>query len=89
MAHNELLDCKDLVIVGYSFPPTDFRSKKLFFEVLSGARPRNVWVVDPCKKVRGFVRRITRHKQLRVSDNLLEFIDKYGEDVRISNRSRD
>lgn len=46
-ARKELSDCKSLVVIGYSFPPTDFHVKKLFLETLSQRELRKLTIVNP------------------------------------------
>jgi hypothetical protein len=58
-ASGALADCETLIVVGYSFPPTDFRSKRLLLEAFADHSPREVVVVNPDTSVAGLVRRVT------------------------------
>lgn len=53
--------CQTLVVVGYSFPPTDFRVRRLFLEAFSDHRLKQLIVVNPDTAVVGLVRQLTRH----------------------------
>jgi hypothetical protein len=47
-ARSALATCRRLIIVGYSFPPTDFRTKRLFLEAFCDtSRLEEVLVVNP------------------------------------------
>lgn len=53
--------CQRLVIIGYSFPPTDFATRKLFLEGFSAHSLKELILVSPDKshQVRDEVRRLT------------------------------
>lgn len=46
-AEESLKKCKELVIIGYSFPPTDFHTKKMFLEAFSQNTLEKLIVVNP------------------------------------------
>ena len=46
-ALKELSECQNLVVIGYSFPPTDFHVKKLFLEALSQRELNELTIVNP------------------------------------------
>ena len=46
-AHDELSDCRRLVVIGYSFAPTDFNIKKLFLEAFCENTLEELTVVNP------------------------------------------
>ena len=51
-AEEALKNCKELVIIGYSFPSTDFRVKKMFLEAFSHNTFDNLTIVNPnCQDV--------------------------------------
>jgi len=52
-------ECQELIIVGYSFPATDFRTKRLFLEAFSDHSPARVTVVNPDSDVAAVVQRLT------------------------------
>ncbi|MGI8650152.1 MAG: hypothetical protein ACR2KW_07215 [Rubrobacter sp.] len=46
-AREELRGCSQLVVCGYSFPPTDFTTRRLFLESFVGAPPGEILVINP------------------------------------------
>jgi hypothetical protein len=61
LAFETLHECQTLVVIGYSFPPTDFRTKRLFLEAFSDHAVRNLVVVNPDPSTVATVRRLTHH----------------------------
>lgn len=57
-----LTTCETLIVVGYSFPPTDFRTRRLFLEAFSEHRLKQLIVVNPDTSVAGIVRGLTRYQ---------------------------
>lgn len=57
-----LSECQTLIAIGYSFPPTDFRTRRLFLEAFSKPHLRNVVVINPDPAVAGIVRQLTHFK---------------------------
>ena len=55
-----LSQCRTLIVVGYSFPPTDFRTRRLFLEAFSDHVLEQLVVVNPDTSIAGVVRRLTR-----------------------------
>lgn len=51
-AENILLDCEELIIIGYSFPNTDFHIKKLFLDIFSKHKLKSLIIINPDKTVR-------------------------------------
>lgn len=47
IAKSELRSCERLVVIGYSFPPTDFHVRRLFREAFADRPPRELSVVNP------------------------------------------
>ena len=72
---NEALEtlstCQTLIVVGYSFPPTDFRTRRLFLEAFSEHQLKELVVVNPDTSVAGIVRGLTGYKGPVVSCNSL------------------
>jgi len=65
-------ECRTLIVVGYSFPPTDFRTRRLFLEAFSGGnRLSQLVVVNPDTAVVGLVRRLTSHEGPVISSDSL------------------
>ncbi len=56
-----LRECETLVVIGYSFPATDFRTKRLFLEAFSDHSLRSLVVVNPDSSIVATVRRLTHH----------------------------
>ena len=61
-AVEELSSCKRLVVMGYSFPPTDIRTKDLLRRAFQKRPPAEVVVVDPDPTVVGTVLDLTHAK---------------------------
>jgi hypothetical protein len=57
-AKDALSKCKKLVIIGYSFPPTDFLTKRMFLEAFSDNKLDELIIVNPSTEA------ITRAKDL-------------------------
>ncbi|HEY5025379.1 MAG TPA: hypothetical protein VII76_10420 [Acidimicrobiales bacterium] len=57
-----LSSCRRLVVIGYSFPPTDFRTRRLFLEAFAGNHQlESLAVINPDPVVAGAVRELTRY----------------------------
>jgi hypothetical protein len=50
-AYKELSTCKRLIVGGYSFPPTDFNTKRLFLEAFSEHSVEEIIVINPITSV--------------------------------------
>jgi hypothetical protein len=61
-ALDSLLDCNKLIVIGYSFPPTDFRTRRLLREAFSEHAPRELIVVNPDETVTKTVRNLTHYE---------------------------
>ena len=73
-AKNTLSDCRKLIVVGYSFPPTDFRTKRLFLEAFSNHDLDELIVINPDKKVEEIIVRLTNFKgKSRIFNDLNEY----------------
>lgn len=46
-------ECETLVVIGYSFPATDFRTRRLFLEAFSEPTLKSLVVVNPDATVAG------------------------------------
>jgi hypothetical protein len=60
-ALDSLKECETLVVVGYSFPPTDFRTRRLFLEAFSDHALTNLIVVNPDPSIAGIVRQLCHY----------------------------
>ena len=54
-----LSECQTLIVIGYSFPPTDFRTRRLFLEAFSEHSLDNLVVINPDPMVAGTARQVT------------------------------
>lgn len=71
----ELSNCKTLIVVGYSFPPTDFNTKRLFLEAFSNHSPEEIIVINPETSVVQTVKDLCHFKKpVLVCRDLNEFI---------------
>lgn len=74
-AKNVLSTCKTLIVIGYSFPPTDFGIKKLLLEAFEFNSLENLIVVNPNTSVVNTVKDLTHYnKPVLVCNNLSEFL---------------
>lgn len=75
MAGDELRSCSRLVIVGYSFPPTDFHVRQLFREAFADQTPTEVLVVNPDTRPVDIARDLCNFKgSIGVFRDLAEFV---------------
>lgn len=73
-ARKELGDCQKLVIVGYSFPTTDFHVRRLFREVFADHSLDELVVVNPDSGVSHLAKDLCNFQRaVVVCDNLNEF----------------
>ena len=78
-AYNELSTCKRLVVVGYSFAPTDFNIRKLFLEAFCKSYLKELIVVDPNTSVVQIVKELTHFdKPVLVCRDLKEYLELYA-----------
>ena len=78
-AYNELSTCKRLVVVGYSFAPTDFNIRKLFLEAFCKSHLKELIVVDPNISVVQIVKELTHFdKPVLVCRDLKEYLRLYA-----------
>ncbi len=70
----ELASCERLVVIGYSFPPTDFATRELFLEAFSQRRLNELIVVNPNGEVVRRVRELCRFETPLVCGNLDTFV---------------
>ncbi|MDF2505162.1 MULTISPECIES: SIR2 family protein [Clostridium] len=74
-AKNVLSSCKTLIVIGYSFPPTDFGIKKLLLEAFQFNRLENLIIVNPNTSVINTVKELTHYnKPVLVCNSLNEFL---------------
>lgn len=76
-AKNSLTNCNRLVIGGYSFPPTDFYTKRLFYEAFKNHSPEEIIVINPDTSVVRTIKELCHYsKPVVVCKNLDEFINR-------------
>lgn len=74
-ASDALISCDKLVVIGYSFPPTDFQTKKLFLESFSESSVNELIVVNPNTSVVQRVKELCHfHRPISVCQNLDELL---------------
>jgi hypothetical protein len=75
-ARKELSTCRRLVVAGYSFPATDFATRRLFLEAFADSSPKELVSVNPSRSVAGEAAFLChfRNKPL-VRENLEEFLE--------------
>lgn len=79
MAEDALSRCKRLIVIGYSFSPTDFATKQLFLESFSNHDIDELIVVNPNTSVVQVTKGLCHHdKPVVVCKNLKEYLVKYG-----------
>jgi hypothetical protein len=77
-AAEEMAGCKTLVIGGYSFPPTDFHSRRLFLEAFSDHLPEEIAIINPDTRIVQLVKDLCHFKKpVLVCKDLDEFITSY------------
>ena len=74
-ARDKLSSCKKLIIIGYSFPQTDFPVKKLFLEAFSKNTPEILIVVNPDTSIISKIKDLCHYERpIVVCKNLKEFM---------------
>ncbi len=78
LALDVLANCQRLVVAGYSFPPTDFHTRRLFLEAFSENTPEEVVVANPETSVVRLVKEPSHfRKPVLVCRDLGEFVTRY------------
>ena len=82
-AKEKLAKCKSLIIMGYSFPPTDFYTKKLLLEAFSeNDSLKEIIVVNPDKRIVEKVRDLCYfNNTIKRLNSLEEYIEYYGKEI--------
>lgn len=74
-ARELLAKCNRLIVIGYSFPPTDFAVKKLFLESFENNKLEELIVVNPDTSVVKTIKELTHFsKPVLLCSNLREFL---------------
>jgi len=83
-AGEALAACKRLVIIGYSFSSTDFRTKKLFLESFSTNNLQELIVVNPNKSAVETAEKLCHFKNAKVFPDLTSYMKHFiREEVRV------
>ena len=78
-AYNELSKCRRLVVIGYSFAPTDFNIKKLLLEAFCENTLEELVVVNPDTSVVRTIKELSHfHKPVQVCQDLEEYLRLYA-----------
>ncbi len=75
IARDSLSKCKCLVVIGYSFPPTDFHTQKLFLEAFSNNKAEKLVIANPNEEAIKKAKQLVRYDEVLTFRNLEEFID--------------
>ena len=74
-ARRELSECRRLIVGGYSFPPTDFHTRRLFLEAFVDKAPDEIIVINPDTSVIELVKKLCHFdKPVLACRDLGEFI---------------
>lgn len=77
-AETALTNCKSLIVIGYSFPITDFGVKKMLLEAFEKNELKKLIIVNPDTTVINTVKKLTHFKKpVLVCDNLNEFLQNF------------
>lgn len=75
-AWEQLRECKKLIISGYSFPPSDFATRKLFLESFVGAQLEELVVINPDTSIVGRAKKLCHFRgAVSVCDSIEEYLD--------------
>lgn len=76
LAKTHLSECERLIIIGYSFPPTDFSTKRLFLDSFVDNDLEELIVVNPDMNAVSIAKRITHFSKTVVDcKDLYEFLE--------------
>lgn len=73
-AKEALRRCHRLIVVGYSFPPTDFLTKKMFLEAFSLNSLKELTIVNPSCEAVDIASNLCHFKRPTVFQNLEEYV---------------
>jgi hypothetical protein len=77
-AAEELASCKRLIVGGYSFPPADFHTRRLFLEAFFDHSPEEIAIINPDTRIVQLVKDLCHFKKpVLVCKDLDEFITSY------------
>ena len=77
-AAEELASCRRLIVGGYSFPPTDFHTRRLFLESFSDHSLEEIVIINPDTRIVQLVKDLCHFKKpVLVCRDLDEFTTSY------------
>jgi hypothetical protein len=83
-AGEALAECKRLVVIGYSFSSTDFRTKKLFLESFSSNNLQELIVVNPHKSIVETAEKLCHFKNAKVFPDLTSYMRQFmQEEIKV------
>jgi hypothetical protein len=79
LAEKTLAECKNLVIIGYSFPETDTRTKELFERAFYRSNLESLIIVNPDRSIDFRVKNLCNfNKSIARYDNLKDYLKSLG-----------
>lgn len=78
---DSLTNCKRLVVIGYSFPATDFLTKKMFLESFSSNTLDELIIISPSQESINKVKDLCHFEEPKTFRNLDEYIEHYDKNI--------
>ena len=75
IARDSLSRCKALVVIGYSFPPTDFHTQKLFLEAFSHNIVKKLVIANPDAQAAKKTKELVQYEEVITFPTLEEFVN--------------
>jgi len=86
-AKNSLSKCEKLVVIGYSFSPTDFTTKQLFLESFLDSNLKELVVVNPNHNLVKVVKDLCHFKGgVAWFSNLDEYVESFSKVIRLESK---
>ncbi|KKN05371.1 hypothetical protein LCGC14_1088020 [marine sediment metagenome] len=80
MAKKKLSHCNKLIIIGYSFSPTDFHTEKLFLDSFKENELQDLIIVNPDTSIIRKIKELTHFNHpVTMCSNLFEFMDIFND----------
>ncbi len=80
MAKKKLSDCNKLIVIGYSFSPTDFHTEKLFLDSFKENELQDLIIVNPDTSAIRKIKDLTHFNHpVTMCSNLSEFMDIFND----------
>jgi hypothetical protein len=74
IARDSLSRCKTLAVIGYSFPPTDIHTQKLFLEAFSNNTVKKLVIANPDEQAAKKTKDLVQYEEVVTFYNLEEFV---------------